>query len=100
VLAKNLLTERFAFYELDGFYSANPAGSQREAADAAEGVNHPQGHCSSGRDQACSHTSSCQVSGVSRMRSGSTMAHIASRRTTLGQRRDWHIYGRQGSIPA
>jgi hypothetical protein len=45
VLAKNLLTERFAFYELDGFYSANPAGSQREAADAAEGVNHPQGHC-------------------------------------------------------
>jgi len=45
VLAKNLLAEWFAFYELDGFHSANPAGSQRKAADAAKGINHPQGHC-------------------------------------------------------
>jgi hypothetical protein len=60
VFAKNLLTEWFVFYELDGFYSANPAGSQRKAANAAEGVNHPQGHCRLGwRDRACSHTITC-----------------------------------------
>jgi hypothetical protein len=41
---QDALTVRFAFNELHRLNPAQPAGRQREPADAAEGVDHPQHH--------------------------------------------------------
>jgi hypothetical protein len=44
VFAQDALAVRLAFNELHRLNSAEPAGGQREPADAAEGVDHAEGH--------------------------------------------------------
>jgi len=44
MFGEDALAVRLTFYELNRLNSAEPAGSEREAADAAEGVDHAQSH--------------------------------------------------------
>jgi hypothetical protein len=44
VFGKNALAKGLALYKLHGFNSAQPASCQAEASNAAEGVNHAEGH--------------------------------------------------------
>jgi hypothetical protein len=44
VFGEDALAVRLAFNELHRFNAAEPAGGQREPADAAEGVDHSEHH--------------------------------------------------------
>jgi hypothetical protein len=53
VFGKDALAVRLTFYELHGFNSAEPASGKAEAADAAEGVDHAQGHATTPTNTSC-----------------------------------------------
>jgi hypothetical protein len=50
MFVENLLAVRLAFNELHGLNPAKPASCQREAANAAEGVDHAQRHAATSRN--------------------------------------------------
>jgi hypothetical protein len=53
VFGKDALAVRLAFYELNRFNPAKPAGSEAESADAAEGVDHAQSHATTPTSTSC-----------------------------------------------
>jgi hypothetical protein len=52
MLGQDALAERFTFHKLNGRESTEPVRSQRESADAGEGIDHPQRHTRTLRSRA------------------------------------------------
>ena len=59
MLRQHLLAVRITLNELNRLNSAEPASCQREAADAAEGVDHAQSHAYTSTSTSCSPTRPC-----------------------------------------